>query len=66
MNDKEISEILLENRKMRKALGKIAKWHDEFPKAYTRDGQICSFESAHGSNGARDYMREIAAEALSL
>ena len=65
MNIEEQNQILRENRKMRKALEKIARWHGEFPPAEIR-GKKCSYESAYGSNGARDYMRRLAKNALSL
>lgn len=65
MKQEELNQILIENRKMRKALERIAKWRGEFPPASLRDGTPCTYETAKGSNGARDYMREVAREALS-
>ena len=64
MTTNEQNEILMENRTMRKALEKIAKWHGEFPQTFDRLGGECSYEGQHGSNGARDYMRGIATDAI--
>lgn len=47
------------------ALKRIAKWHGEFP----RSGRTCetgvemSYGAAFGSNGERDYMRQLAHDA---
>lgn len=49
---------------MRAALQKIARWHNEFPTALDRDGKPCSYGLAYGSNGERDYMRQVALDAL--
>ena len=54
--------------KYRKALGKIARWFDEFPAT----GQFwdeektnpMSYGACFGSNGERDFMRKIATDAL--
>jgi len=48
------------------ALGRIEKWHGEFPKTGRQwnDGTEMSYAAAYGTNGERDYMREIARLAL--
>ena len=66
MNTKEqdqlqlISDLIIKNRKYEAALKRIAKWFGEFPTC--DDGY--SYETNYGSNGARDYMRSVAEEAL--
>ncbi len=70
-----IVELTKENRKLRKALKFIADWklptstYSDWSrvnagKATTPTQIPCSYETAHGSNGARDYIRAVAAEAL--
>jgi hypothetical protein len=61
VDDKELTEILLENRRLRKALETIAKW--DLPRLAVK-GVPCSYESARGSNGARDYVIHLAKQAL--
>lgn len=63
MDEKELNELLIENRKMRKALEFIAKW--KLPMAESR-GEMVPFCVAYGSNGERDYMRGVASKALSM
>lgn len=46
------------------ALRKIAQWHGEFPPATTRDGKPSAYGVEYGSNGERDYMRQVALDAL--
>lgn len=46
------------------ALLKIARWHGEFPPAFGRDGKPSSYGLEYGSNGERDYMRQIALNAV--
>lgn len=62
MNNKEAAAILIENRRMRTALTLIRDW--DLPKLKNDDGKALSFEVEYGSNGARDYVRKIASEAL--
>lgn len=62
MTTEEQNEILLENRKMRKALEYIRDW--QLPMVDDHRGGKASYESMRGSNGARDYMRKIAEDAL--
>jgi hypothetical protein len=49
-----------------RTLERIAKWHGEFPEAPPFQGKPQSYGAAYGSNGERDYMRGLAAEALEL
>jgi hypothetical protein len=49
-------------QKMQRALERIVAW--ELPEAFDREGNPSSFTLEYGSNGARDYFRAIAAEAL--
>lgn len=58
----EMESILLENRKMRKALDFIEKW--ELPKVKDNEGGLYSYGAMKGSNGERDYIRDVAREAL--
>ena len=46
------------------ALERIEKWFGEFPPAKLDDVTPCSYGFAFGSNGERDFMRNIAREAL--
>jgi hypothetical protein len=51
---------------MKAALQRIAKWIGEFPPSgFTwENGSPVSYGDAFGSNGERDYMRQVASEAL--
>ncbi len=53
---------------MRKALERISKWHGEFPPTGrfwdTSTKDEMSYGAVFGSNGERDYMRTVAADAL--
>jgi len=62
-----IAEISIENRRYKAALERISKWFDEFPPTGRTwdDGTAMSYSAAFGSNGERDYMRQVAADALS-
>ena len=48
------------------ALKRIAKWFGEFPETERTwdDGSPMSYSACYGSNGERDFMRQIAQEAL--
>lgn len=50
------------------ALRKIARWHDEFPQTDRfwddEHTQPKSYAAAFGSNGERDFMRQVALDAL--
>lgn len=51
----------------RDALIRIEKWFGEFPrtgKYWEKDGEEMSYSACYGSSGERDYMRNIAMEAL--
>ena len=58
--------ISAENRRLRAALSKIAKWFGEFPDTEEKwpDGTPVSYGAAFGSNGERDFMRSVARDAL--
>ena len=51
---------------LKKALQTIARWHGEFPETGKTwdDGSPMSYAACYGSNGERDYMRQIALDAL--
>lgn len=59
-------------KRYEEALRKIEKWHGEFPDTgklwENTDGTISdrpmSYGACNGSNGERDYMRNVAAKAL--
>ena len=57
----ELEKGLLENRRMREALEFIVDW--KLPKVEFR-GEMISYGTARGSNGERDYIKQIAATAL--
>ena len=61
-----ISKLKIENRRYRAALERISKWFGEFPPTGRTwdDGTAMSYAAAFGSNGERDYMRQVAASAL--
>jgi len=61
----ENNEILT---KQEAALKRIAKWVGEFPESgrIWQDGSPMSYGAAFGSNGERDYMRQLAREALEI
>lgn len=51
------------------ALGRIRKWHGEFPVTERfwdepKNTEPMSYGACYGSNGERDFMRNVAAEAL--
>ena len=63
ITEEQLNEILLQNMSMRKALQRIAKW--DLPTFKSNDGTTeVSYESMRGSNGARDFVKNIAKEAL--
>jgi hypothetical protein len=63
---KSIARLQSENERLREALTKIANW--ELPptgKFWDREKtQPTSYETEYGSNGARDYVKNIAKDAL--
>jgi len=54
-----------ENARLREALKVISEWNS-FPETGQkwRDGTPLSYAAAYGSNGERDYMRNVAQKAL--
>ena len=52
--------------RMEAALRRIARWHGEFPRSerFCDDGTEMSYAGAFGSDGERDYMRQVALDAL--
>lgn len=50
----------------RRALERVAKWFGEFPDTGRTwdDGEPMSYSACFGSNGERDYMRQVAIDAL--
>lgn len=60
------AEAAREIERLRAALQRVARWHGEFPDSCRQwpDGQPMSYAAAFGSNGERDYMRQIALNAL--
>ena len=52
--------------RLRAALAKIAKWFGEFPPSGRewQPGEPMSYGAAFGSNGERDFMRQVAVDAL--
>lgn len=55
--------------RLRTALERIARWHGEFPESghywdEPENTKPMSYASCYGSNGERDYMRQIARDAL--
>ena len=60
-----IADLSIKNKKYEAALKKISKWFGEFPPTGNFiNGRETSYEGDYGSNGARDYMRAVAEEAL--
>ena len=52
-------------RRMEAALTKIEKWHGEVPLVWDRiTQQRVPYSLLYGSNGERDYMRDVASAAL--
>jgi len=67
---RELAEKDAQILALREALGKINRWHGEFPETgrfWDRDtkAEPMSYSAAFGSNGERDFMRAIAKSALS-
>jgi hypothetical protein len=61
-----LAEEMMKRRRMEAALRKIARWFGEFPASgkVFKDGTPMSYGAAYGSNGERDYMRQVALNAL--
>lgn len=58
----DVKMLTAANARMREALDIVAGW--TLPLAVGRDGKASIYETEYGSNGARDYMRQIARAAL--
>ena len=56
-----------EIERLRTALARVERWFGEFPPSGRtwEDGRPMSYGVAFGSNGERDYMRQVASNALS-
>lgn len=66
----ELQKLRAENERLRTALQRIEQWSD-FPATgrfwdEPANTQPISYGAAYGSNGERDYMRQVAREALIL
>lgn len=63
-----VSDLVAERDAMKAALTRIEKWHGEFPPTGefwdAERTRPISYAVKHGSNGERDYMREVARAAL--
>lgn len=62
----ELEQVTAERDELREALERIEKWFGEFPETnkFWPDGSPMSYGTCYGSNGERDYMRELARIAL--
>lgn len=65
-NDKDIAAAVPAELTLRNALERIARWHGEFPRVPDRQSEsgTISYSMAYGSNGERDFMRQVALDAL--
>ena len=63
MTEQELTELLLENRRYRKALEFISEWNLPDVKSSVSDRMV-PYSVEYGSNGARDYIRNIASTTL--
>lgn len=61
-----LEQVTAERDELREALERIEKWFGEFPETnkFWPDGSPMSYGTCYGSNGERDYMRELARIAL--
>jgi hypothetical protein len=66
--DPDCAEAADEIERLRAALTRIARWHGEFPETgnFWDDEKTrpTSYGVEYGSNGERDYMRQVALDAL--
>ena len=64
----EQDALRAERDRLRDALQRIARWHGEFPETgrYWDEKRTnpMSYSAVFGSNGERDYMRNVASDAL--
>ena len=67
-NRQDIANMASEIMELRRALSVIERWHGEFPstgKFWDQEKyRPMSYGACYGSNGERDYMRNIARKAL--
>ncbi len=64
---RDCQEAADEIERLRAVLQRIERWHGEFPatgKRWSETGAPMSYSAAYGSNGERDYMRQVARDAL--
>ena len=59
-----LENLIREHQTMKAALQRIERWFGEFPDVPGQDGKLVPYGIALGSNGERDFMREIARESL--
>ena len=64
-----VREMRGEIERLRGALDRIARWHGEFPDTgrywdEPEKTRPMSYSACYGSNGERDYMRQVALDAL--
>lgn len=61
-----LDRLRAENAEQRAALERIERWFGEFPETGRTwdDGSPMSYAAVYGSNGERDFMREIARDAI--
>lgn len=62
-------ELCEDNKRLRAALERIERWEGEFPDTgrfwdEPKNTEPMSYSACFGSNGERDYMRQVAREAL--
>lgn len=60
--DEHITELKAYIKELRHTLQTIVEW--KLPRIKDRNGNDCSYASQYGSNGERDYMRNLATKAL--
>jgi len=62
-----MNKLESDNLRYKTALERIAKWFGEFPIVNdVKNGTTMSWGAAYGSNGERDYMRQLAINALEV
>ena len=65
----KLADLAEENERMRTALERIERWHVEFPATgrywdEPNNDKPMSYSACFGSNGEREYMRQVARDAL--
>jgi len=62
--ERKVEQLAAENAGLKAACERVSMWND-FPQATLRStGEVVPYVVAYGSNGERDYMRNIAATAV--